>query len=632
MRRLLAAVATAALSGGLLILAPATAKAATFTVDTTADDPAADCLGENDCSLRGAVIAANAAAGSDTITLAPSTTYTLDEAGAGEEAAATGDLDVTSTITLQGTSTTIDANDLDRIFDVKPGASLSLSGVRLTDGSVSGAAPLDNSGGLILNQGNLTATSVELTAGSATRAGGAVEATAGSTTTLDDVAITGNTAGSSPGNGGGFHITGAGTVTITDSLVSGNSATNEGGGLWNSSAGTMSITDTDISDNEVTVGATLFNGGGGVFQQGGGTNDAPVAAAGSITISGGTITGNSAQGSGPSSGGGILNVRGDVSITGTLIAGNTASRAGGGIEANGHPVDPATTTLTGVILSANEVGASPGNGGGFHISGPGTTTVTESTVTDNGAANEGGGLWNSSVGTMDVARSLVAGNTANGDGDLGDDEGGGGLFNDGGMLTVADSTVSGNAASEGAGGGVLDVNGTITLIGTTVTDNAAPTGAGVFGFTTDGGDTVELGNSIVAGNDGEDCGGSVVSLGGNVVGPSCPDGADDVVTDDPRLGPLADNGGPTLTHLPSTGSPSLDVGVDERCTDTDQRGTARPLDGDGDGEALCDAGAVETAFVAAPPAPGPTPGPTPGPAGPGASPAQPVRADPTFTG
>ncbi len=61
---------------------------------------------------------------------------------------------------------------------------------------------------------------------------------------------------------------------------------------------------------------------------------------------------------------------------------------------------------------------------------------------------------------------------------------------------------------------------------------------------------------------------------------------------------LADNGGPTLTHLPQSSSPAMDAGDDQECPLTDQRGFDRPFDGDGDGEPICDIGAVE--FLSAP--------------------------------
>ena len=61
---------------------------------------------------------------------------------------------------------------------------------------------------------------------------------------------------------------------------------------------------------------------------------------------------------------------------------------------------------------------------------------------------------------------------------------------------------------------------------------------------------------------------------------------DDSVVGDAMLGPLGDNGGPTLTHLPAPGSPAIDGGDDAQCLATDQRGVGRPI-------GSCDAGSVE---------------------------------------
>jgi hypothetical protein len=71
---------------------------------------------------------------------------------------------------------------------------------------------------------------------------------------------------------------------------------------------------------------------------------------------------------------------------------------------------------------------------------------------------------------------------------------------------------------------------------------------------------------------------------------------------DAMLGPLADNGGPTLTHLPLAGSPAINTGG-PGCPSPDQRGALR-VGG-------CDAGAAE--FGSTPPTPSPTPSPTPAP-------------------
>jgi hypothetical protein len=107
---------------------------------------------------------------------------------------------------------------------------------------------------------------------------------------------------------------------------------------------------------------------------------------------------------------------------------------------------------------------------------------------------------------------------------------------------------------------------------------------------------VTLRNTIVAGNlSGGDCRGRPNSDGYNLDSDSsCSlSGVGDISGVDPLLGPLQDNGGPTETHALLPGSPAIDAGDDSTCLTADQRGVARPLDGDGDGTAVCDIGAYE---------------------------------------
>jgi hypothetical protein len=161
-----------------------------------------------------------------------------------------------------------------------------------------------------------------------------------------------------------------------------------------------------------------------------------------------------------------------VEISGGVIISNTAMRAGGGIELNGIMTDTVTATLNGVQLLNNQTGAAPGNGGGLHVTGLATVTVNGGLVSGNVASAEGGGLWNSAVGTMMVDGTTITGNTASGN-DA--DQGGGGLFNDGGELTVTNAIVRGNVAdgAAGSGGGILNNLGTLTVIDSTIAGNRA---------------------------------------------------------------------------------------------------------------------------------------------------------------
>ena len=81
---------------------------------------------------------------------------------------------------------------------------------------------------------------------------------------------------------------------------------------------------------------------------------------------------------------------------------------------------------------------------------------------------------------------------------------------------------------------------------------------------------------------------AVIPFGGNVISDgSCNPESDDQSNTDPLLGPLADNGGPTLTHALLAGSPAIDTALPGACPATDQLGTVRPQ---GLG---CDVGAFE---------------------------------------
>ena len=110
----------------------------TFKVNTTLDTVAVDLRTGKDAtghiSLRSAIMAADAKGGSNTISLKGGT-YTLTIAGANEDASATGDLDITSNLTIKGagaSSTIIDGNSLDRVIEVLHGK-VNISGVTIAE-------------------------------------------------------------------------------------------------------------------------------------------------------------------------------------------------------------------------------------------------------------------------------------------------------------------------------------------------------------------------------------------------------------------------------------------------------------------------------------------------------------------
>ncbi len=155
----------------LLFLWPVQGHASTLSRSTARLDAAglaANCVsGAGQCTLRSAIQAANASVGvADTIIL-PAGTYTLTIPGAGENAAATGDLNITGlggalTITGAGAATTIiDGGALDRVFETRVGANVTISGVTIRNGNnivgLGGGIHVGNGTTVTLNNAVVTA-------------------------------------------------------------------------------------------------------------------------------------------------------------------------------------------------------------------------------------------------------------------------------------------------------------------------------------------------------------------------------------------------------------------------------------------------------------------------------------------
>ena len=288
----------------------------------------------------------------------------------------------------------------------------------------------------------------------------------------------------------------------------------------------------------------------------------------------------------------VIEVAGGVEavVEGLAVVDGAAQGRGAGILNYGD-----LTFTDGRVAGNRETSAGPPafdqGGAGIWTGENASLTLVRSTVADNATANQpGGGVYGFFGSTLTIMDSTISGN-------VGGDVAGG--IRSLGTTVVMDSTISGNTSTNWHGGGIFATDGTVSLTNVTVADNTSPAGTagGLLVATFGANASATLTNTIVAGNTG---GGSLDCFlgyfGGGAIAITSADGnldsdgscaftqPSDQSGVDPQLGPLADNGGPTLTHLPDDFSPVVDAGV-ASCDDADQRGVAR--------DESCDIGAVE---------------------------------------
>ncbi len=349
-------------------------------------------------------------------------------------------------------------------------------------------------------------------------------------------------AAAAPGDTIDFAVTG--TITLTSGTIDiAKNLTITGQGA---SSLALNGIDTDgrrsifnISAGFVDISGLTLSGGRGNFYDVtvGGVNTS-VRSGGALFISGGTVT-----------------------VTNCTLSDNSANY-GGAIFMTGGGL-----TVSNCTLSYNQAIY----GGAIRLDGGAAVTIKSSTLTYN-SGQFGGAIYTSTDDSeVTISSSALYFNQALATG--------GAILTNGGTLTISNSTLSQNFAnggSNGYGGGIYigSSNGRTTITNSTITLNHARTynygaGGGIWGG------PVNMSNSIVCGN-----------LGNvpNVSNFTIITGTNNLIDQDAMLEYLADNGGPTQTHKPGTGSPAVDMGDPDFDTTNlpyDQRGPgfARVLGG-----------------------------------------------------
>ena len=371
------------------------------------------------------------------------------------------------------------------------------AGTTISRNVADGAA--GSGGGIFSAGGIVTVDDSDVTHNTAVRAGGGIEFVTGTievtgSNVNDNSALGGGT--NAPGNGGGLHVTGSagetGYVRILDSAFRRNVAAKQGGAIWNQAGNIMTVSGTAIRKNTAS-GDASDDGGGGIFNNGG-----------RLAISAVTFVFENHANGVAGSGGGIFSMGGAVTIeSNTNVLENHASRAGGGLE-----FVNAEAIIKDTLIYDNTAGVggspNPGDGGGMHVTGSGSTiAMSHVTVRNNQAARQGGGLWNDAGSSLTVDfLSEVIDNDAMGDGAT---DGGGGIFNNGGTLNVGRITISNNSASgaDGAGGGIYSTGGWVGIYDdTSISGNQATRGGGIFN-----GGRLHVSTSTVSSNTATDGGG-----------------------------------------------------------------------------------------------------------------------------
>lgn len=334
------------------------------------------------------------------------------------------------------------------------------------------------------------------------------------------------------------------------------------GVLFHNGSGTLVVDNLTVSHGaKYSTSDTIYPNGGCIYS------------GGNVSLSYATISGCSATAAGNTGamGGGVY-THGDLSLSHTIVTGNLVQAAigyygasGGGIYVHGNLAVgdseiSRNQSLSGFYLGGACAGVSVLN----------NATFADSSILENSAQYSGGGICVRNGPNLAIIGSTIANNTA---------------YEVAGVSAehlqsthVYNSTLSGNVANHAIGGAAL-AGDDVTIANSTIAFNRADRLAGLylpFG-------TLRLESSILADNAGADAPddfdmGSQGTLTGtnNLITGSHANIPPDTITACPHLQPLANNGGPTLTHALLQSSPAIDAGNNDSASNTDQRGSGFP--------------------------------------------------------
>jgi hypothetical protein len=469
-----------------------------------------------------------------------------------------GALNVTGNVTIDGNhAMEISGGNATRIFLVNSTATLTLN--RIT---ISFAKWSSGDGGAVRNNGgtlNVTNSKFLNNATSADWSGGAIYSTG-------PLHIIHSEFASNTGGGGAVKPSGSAAVTtISNSYFHENQSLTTGNTGYGGAIQAYDATDVTVTNSLFDANIAFY--GGAIYVQGSAT----------MHVNGCTFSANH---NGLGFGGGIY-TDGSTIVTGSAFNNNQAAQGGGVFVNSTGSLDVSTTAFDNNKCNSGSGVELEAGGGIYNL---GSLTVTNVTLSNNDAPLAGG-ILNS--GTAQISATTISGNHSGygASGSTYPQNEAGGLANTAGTLTVTNCTISGNIADGQAGG--LFNQAAATLINVTFKNNSLSSGAnpsyagGIYNL----GTNLSMTNTIIAkGARGTNCGGDPVTGSVNLADDStCGfSGIPDLL-----LGPLANNGGFTKTHMPQPQSIAVDGGTSSGAPPTDQRDVIRPQ-----GQAV-DVGAVE---------------------------------------